>query len=293
VEGWLLGQAGGGAIADVLYGDVNPSGRLAETIPVRLEDTPAYLNFPGEDGHVRYGEGVFVGYRWYDARDMKVAFPFGHGLSYTTFEYGEPAVETADADGNGDITLRVTVTNTGTLAGREVVQVYAMHLASRREGARELVGFASIELEAGESREVTIAVRRDDLSSWDVQADRFVVEGGEYRFQVGASSRDIRGGVTVRIAGDEATVPLTMDSTIGEVLRHPVASALVQQAMATLVGGPDAPGLDENMMKMMASFPIGRVAGFPGVDITKEQIAQLIAAANSQARPDRYRSTAS
>ena len=90
VEGWLLGQAGGGAIADVLYGAVNPSGRLAETIPLRLADTPAYLDFPGEHGHVRYGEGLFVGYRWYDARDIEVRYPFGHGLSYTTFAYAEP-----------------------------------------------------------------------------------------------------------------------------------------------------------------------------------------------------------
>ncbi len=96
VEGWLLGQAGGGAVADVLYGAVNPSGRLAETIPVRLADSPAYLDFPGEHSHVRYGEGLFVGYRWYDARELDVAFPFGHGLSYTTFEYADASVSADD-----------------------------------------------------------------------------------------------------------------------------------------------------------------------------------------------------
>ena len=92
LEGWLLGQAGGGGTADVLYGVVNPSAKLTETIPRRLADTPAYGNFPGEHGHVRYGEGLLVGYRWYDERGLDVAFPFGHGLSYTTFEYGEPSV---------------------------------------------------------------------------------------------------------------------------------------------------------------------------------------------------------
>src|SRR5262249_40288445 len=97
VEAWLLGQAGGRAIADVLFGAVNPSGRLAETIPLRLEHTPAYLNFPGENGAVRYGEGIFVGYRNYDARDMAVAFPFGHGLSYTTFRYENLAVTTSES----------------------------------------------------------------------------------------------------------------------------------------------------------------------------------------------------
>ena len=91
VEGWLLGQAGGGAIADVLFGLVNPSGRLAETIPVKLADHPSYLDFPGEHGHVRYGEGLFVGYRGFDAREQEVAYPFGFGLSYTTFGYGQAA----------------------------------------------------------------------------------------------------------------------------------------------------------------------------------------------------------
>ena len=109
VEGWLLGQAGGTAVADVLYGAVNPSGRLAETIPHRLQDSPAYLDFPGEHGHVRYGEGIFVGYRWYDARDLDVAYPFGHGLSYTTFAYSDLSV-TAHA---GGLTVSLTVANTG------------------------------------------------------------------------------------------------------------------------------------------------------------------------------------
>ena len=116
----LSGQGGGAAIADVLYGLANPSGKLAETVPQRLQDTPAYLNFPGEAGHVRYGEGVFVGYRWYDARDMAVEFPFGHGLSYTSFAYHDLRVS---ADGNA-IVARVTVANSGGRAGREVAQFY-------------------------------------------------------------------------------------------------------------------------------------------------------------------------
>ena len=121
LEGWLLGQAGGGAVADVLFGVVNPSGRLAESIPLRLEDTPAFLNFPGEAGHVRYGEGLFVGYRDYDARDAAVSFPFGHGLSYTTFEFSGLV---GLGLGRRASTSALTVTNTGDRDGREVVQVY-------------------------------------------------------------------------------------------------------------------------------------------------------------------------
>ncbi|HET8989460.1 MAG TPA: glycoside hydrolase family 3 C-terminal domain-containing protein, partial [Humibacillus sp.] len=171
VEGWLLGQAGGTGVADVLYGSVNPSGRLAETIPLRLQDTPAYLEFPGEHGHVRYGEGIFVGYRWYDARELDVAYPFGHGLSYTTFAYSDLSV-TADADG---LSVSVTVTNTGERDGREVVQVYTGLSASEvARPPRELKSFASIALAAGESRVVELDVRRADLACWDVRTGTWV-----------------------------------------------------------------------------------------------------------------------
>lgn len=145
---------------------------------MRIEDTPAFLDFPGEFSHVRYGEGLFVGYRWYDARRLEVAFPFGHGLSYTTFEYGDAAASVAE---NGDIAVTVPVTNTGDRAGREVVQVYTSLPGSPvQRPQRELKTFASVALEAGETRSVTVTVRRKDLAYWDIRADRWVVEGGSY-----------------------------------------------------------------------------------------------------------------
>jgi beta-glucosidase len=279
VEGWLLGQAGGGAVADVLYGVVNPSGRLAETIPVRLADSPAYLDFPGEHSHVRYGEGLFVGYRWYDARDLEVSFPFGHGLSYTSFAYSDPSVS-ADAAG---LTVRVTVTNTGDRAGAEVVQVYTSLPGSAVVRApRELKGFAKVALEPGESREVDVVVRREDLAYWDTRVDRWLVEGGIYSVEVAASSRDIRATVTVDVEGDAVRVPLTMDSSIGELLAHPVASQYIMQAMSALGDGETA-GLmaDPGLFKMMESFPIGRLASFPGMGLGREQVEQLLAASNA------------
>ncbi|WP_022891012.1 glycoside hydrolase family 3 C-terminal domain-containing protein [Agromyces subbeticus] len=284
VEGWLLGQAGGGAVAEVLYGVVNPSGRLAETIPVRLADSPAYLDFPGEHGHVRYGEGLFVGYRWYDARELEVSFPFGHGLSYTSFEYADASVVAA-ADG---VTVRITVTNTGGRDGAEVVQVYTSLPGSTVTRApRELKGFAKVVLAAGESREVEVHVRREDLAYWDTRVDRWLVEGGTYIVEIGASSRDIRQTVSVAVDGDAAGIPLTMESSIGEILAHPVAGPIVQQAFA---GGDGADGstagalmADPSMFKMMASFPIGRLASFPGMPVGREQVEQLLAVANAQA----------
>ena len=281
VEAWLLGQAGGSATVDVLYGAVNPSGKLTETIPLSLEDTPAFLNFPGEQGHVRYGEGLFVGYRWYDARNMAVAYPFGHGLSYTSFAYGD-ASAAVEADGN--ITVKVTVTNTGDRAGREVVQAYS-GLASEavQRPERELKAFAVVALEPGESGEVSLTVRRADLAYWHVAADRWVVEGGDYAIDVAASSRDIRSQVTVAVEGDALLLPLTRESSLAEVFAHPVAGPIVQGMMAQLtdvVGGDDAAG-GMDMQKMLASFPIGRIGMIAGEAGSPEVIDQLLAMANA------------
>ena len=274
VEGWLLGQAGGGAVADVLYGQMNPSGRLAETIPIRLEDTPAHTNFPGEHGHVRYGEGLFVGYRSYDARHLDVSFPFGHGLSYTTFEYTDAAVES-----DGDLTVHVTVTNTGERAGAEVVQVYVgVPGSSVARAPRELKGFTKIHLEVGESRRVAVTVRRDDLAYWDTRVDSWVVEDGTYSIEIGASSRDIRQNLTIDVKGDAVKIPLTMESSLGELFRNPAAAEIVLQAFGPMGGDV---GVDENVLKMAASMPLGRLAGFvPGVE--PEQIQQLLDVAEQQ-----------
>ncbi|TWH17734.1 beta-glucosidase [Rhodococcus rhodochrous J45] len=274
VEGWLLGQAGGGAVADVLYGQVNPSGRLAETVPIRLEDTPAHTNFPGEHGHVRYGEGLFVGYRSYDARRLEVSFPFGHGLSYTTFEYADAAVES-----DGDLTVHATVTNTGERAGAEVVQVYVgVPDSSVTRAPRELKGFTKVRLEPGESQRVAVQVRRDDLAYWDTRVDSWVVEGGTYSIEIGASSRDIRQTLTVDVKGDAVRVPLTMESSLGELFQNPEAAEIVLQAFGSMGGDV---GIDESVLKMAASMPLGRLAGFaPGVE--PEQIQQLLDVANQQ-----------
>jgi len=288
LETWLLGQAGGGAVADVLFGTVNPSGKLTETVPVRLEDNPSFGNFPGEFGHVRYGEGVLVGYRWYDAKGLDVTFPFGHGLSYTTFSYGDAEVSTT---ADGDLTVTVDVTNTGSRDGREIVQVYAAPVTSAVQRApRELKAFSSVAIAAGQTVSVELVVPRADLAYWDVRVDRWIVEPGAYRLEVAASSRDIRSSVIVEVEGDAVVLPLTMASSIGDVVAHPVAGPIVMEALGGLMGGlsgadSSAASMmpnDEAMEKMMASFPIGRLIGFPGVDVTYEQIEQLLDGANAQ-----------
>jgi beta-glucosidase len=280
IEGWLLGQAGGGAIADVLFGKVNPSGRLAETIPLKLADHPSYLDFPGEHGHVRYSEGLFVGYRGFDAREQEVAYPFGFGLSYTTFEYGEARA----VSGERGLEVRVPVTNTGERDGREVVQLYLSLPGSAVSRARrELKAFASVAIDAGQTVEVTLTVARDDLAYWDIRLNRWVVEGGEYHCHVGASSRDLRATAVVTVAGDPIRIPLTADSTLGEWLEDPRGAQAIGQAFAGLAG-EDSPMAaffaDPTMLMFMRATPLARMGNFQGSPLTPETIAKLVTAAN-------------
>ncbi len=145
LEAWMMGQAGGGAIADILYGKVNPCGKLAETFPLRLQDTPAYINFPGGAGEVCYGEGIFIGYRYYDAKEAPVQFPFGFGLSYTTFQYSSPRVSSSQFKDVDGVTVSVDVTNTGKMAGKEIVQVYVHDRKAKLvRPPKELKGFAKL-----------------------------------------------------------------------------------------------------------------------------------------------------
>ena len=281
LEGWLLGQAGGSAVADVLFGEVNPSGRLAETIPLRIQDHPSYLDFPGEHGHVRYGEGLYVGYRGFDAREQEVAYPFGFGLSYTTFAYGQA---TATATDQG-IEVRVAVTNTGERDGREVVQVYVSLPGSAvKRAQRELKAFASVPVTAGATADVVLTIGRDDLAYWDTRLNRWVVEGGEYHCAVGASSRDLRTTATAEVQGDDARLPLTADSTLGEWLADPRGAQAVGQAFAGGTGGESVPMAaflaDPTMLMFLKSIPLGRLTAFPGSPLTAETVAKLVAAAN-------------
>jgi beta-glucosidase len=282
LEGWLLGQAGGSAIADVLFGRVNPSARLAETIPLKLADHPSYLDFPGENGHVRYGEGIHVGYRGFDAREQQVAYPFGFGLSYTTFEYGQASAAVTDAG----IEVRVPVTNVGGRDGREVVQVYVSVPGSAvRRAPRELKAFANVAIAAGQTADVVLTIDRDDLAYWETRLGRWVVEGGEYHCAVGASSRDLRTTAAVEVAGDDARVPLTAESTVAEWFADPRGAELLGQAFAAAAasgdGGP-VTGLlaDPGLAMFIGSLPLSRVAAFPGNPVTPELLAKLVAAAN-------------
>ncbi|MFF1921218.1 glycoside hydrolase family 3 C-terminal domain-containing protein [Streptomyces sp. NPDC058221] len=277
VEGWLLGQAGGGAIARVLFGTVNPSGKLAETIPLRLEDSPSHLSFPGEEGRARYGEGIFVGYRGYDAGRREVAFPFGHGLSYTTFGYrGMDVTEAGET-----LRVAVTVTNTGSRAGREVVQIYGSGPADSRilRPLRELRGFASLFLEPGESRDVVVELARHDLAYFSERENGWKVEGGTYLIEAGASSRDIRTSAEVTVQGDPSGLRLTGRNTLAEWLGHPVGGPLLLDrfARARSDASQEGPGAmaDPVMRRFLADVPLDVICEFPQSPVPPEGLAEL------------------
>jgi beta-glucosidase len=221
VEAWLPGQAGAAAVVDVLLGRVNPSGKLGETFPLAVEDTPSHLTWTGERGTVFYGEGVFIGYRWYDALRRQVRYPFGHGLSYTTFAYSDLEVVVTDADA-GTVEVRCTVTNTGPVAGPEVVQLYVGDPdAAVRRPVRELRGFEKVPLEPGASAVVAFTLGNRDFAYWDVATDRgdgrfgaWRREGGEFVVEVGASSRDVRLRTTVELPDDPSLPPLVPDEDL-------------------------------------------------------------------------------
>ncbi|GAB3454756.1 glycoside hydrolase family 3 C-terminal domain-containing protein [Kineococcus endophyticus] len=271
LEGWLGGQAGGAAVADLLSGVANPSGKLAETVPVNYRDNPTVGNFPGEHGHVRYGEGLLIGYRWYDAHSLPVAAAFGHGLSYTTFGYSDLRVETR---GNS-VDVHVTITNTGDVAGSEVVQVYVADVdATVFRPDAELKGFARVTLEPGESREVAVELDERAFSFWHSATGRWVVEGGEFGIRVGASSRDVRLATTVTLPGDGVSVPLQLDSELEVWLQHPDAAAAVRERID---GTPWAGMLfDPQHGAMMRAIPLLRLTRFPGFPITETELPGLI-----------------
>ena len=295
LEGWLGGQAGGAAIVDVLVGDVNPSGRLAETIPLRLSDTPAFANFPGADSQVVYGERIFVGYRHYDLVDRPVSFPFGHGLSYTTFGYTELQVSVVDGsdasvDWRGAERMRVSVrvTNTGDRAGKEVVQLYvaALDTAPPRP-VRELRGFEKVALDPGASVEVSFVLCDRDLSRWSTRAHGWVLEPGSFEVAVGASSRDIRLATTVAVEAPRTALPLDRSSTFGEWLDHPVGHDMLIEALRTGPGGDLTPLLaDAETVKMLSSFPLTRLATMMGDAMGDALVDRLLGRLAARQSPD-------
>lgn len=277
LETWLLGQAGGAALADVIFGKVSPSGKLAQTIIDNIQDDPSMVNWPGEEGHVDYGEGVFVGYRYYDTFHKPVTYPFGYGLSYATFEVGDVA---AEKTGPQAVRVTATVTNTSRVAGAETVQVYvAPPKAKVARPVHELKGFAKVALEPGESKTVEIDLDERAFAYWSETFDDWHVEAGEYGIEAGTSSRDIADTVTVAIDGDGKTMNLDEWSTYGEWVDDPVGAPILQRVMADMEAEQGHPIIPDSalMVMFLRSMPLNGLATILG-DNGRKLTSELIGA---------------
>lgn len=307
LEAYLCGQAVGTAVTDILFGTVNPSGKLAETFPIKLEDNPSYLYFTGEADRVEYREGVFVGYRYYDTKKAEVLFPFGHGLSYTTFDYSNITVSADAIQDTDNLTVTADVTNTGLRAGKEIVQLYVgpggMDEQNGQRSAnsggvirpvRELKGFEKVSLNPGETKTVTFVLNKRSFAYFCMQSSDWRVQDGDYTLCMGGSSRDLPLKKTVHITSSTPVKPLfTIHSTIGDLMSQPAGQAAIKpvlDGMAKAFGGGDAPKERDNalgegtaamMEAMMRDMPISAVMSFGGGQLTEEMLQGIIAQANA------------
>ncbi len=274
LEAWMMGQAGGGAIADILFGRTNPSGKLTETFPLKLSDTPAHINYPGGNGVVRYGESLFIGYRYYDFKEQPVLFPFGHGLSYTTFAYGNARLSAnrfRDVDG---VTVLVDVTNSGQVAGAEVVQVYVHDRQAKLvRPFKELKGFAKVSLQPGETQTVTIPLDCRAFAYYHPAYRKWITESGEFDILIGASASDIRCTLTAAMQSTltlpsilhrESTIRAWREDPRGRAVFDPFFKQFMARSGALFGGGEDgsAETIVMDPMDFLADMPLLSVIQF-------------------------------
>ncbi|MDQ0257055.1 beta-glucosidase [Evansella vedderi] len=282
LEAYLGGQAFGGAVADVLFGAVNPSGKLAETFPQKLSHNPSHLNFPGEGDKVEYKEGIFVGYRYYDTKEIEPLFPFGYGLSYTTFDYTTISVNKKELTDEETVDVHVTVKNTGNIAGKEVVQLYVRDVeTSVIRPAKELKGFEKVALEPGEETIVMFTLDKRAFAYYNVQLKDWHVETGEFEILVGKSSKDIVLSEKVKV---QSTVSLPVrfsrTSTMGDIMAHPHAGPVLQEALAEIrKNSPMMEAMEgeqsEMLVAMMKYMPLRTLVSF-NESFTEEMLSDLL-----------------
>lgn len=288
LEAYLAGQAVGQAEVDLLFGKANPCGKLAETIPYQLEDNPSYLFFPGDGKTVEYREGVFVGYRYYDTKHMAVRYPFGYGLSYTTFAYSDLQLSSDEIKDTDTVTVSLKVKNTGDVAGKEVVQLYvADKTGSVSRPAKELKNFVKVELQPQEEKTVTMQLDKRSFAWYSTQLHDWYAATGMYEIMVGASSRDIRLTKTVKVVSStELPLHVTMNTTISELLENSRTREVIRDMAESLIehmggsqegeeGNAAAEAITPEMsLKMMENAPLRAMRSFMGM--STEEIETLI-----------------
>lgn len=257
VQLWLNGQEMGNALADVLFGDATPSGKLPTTFPVRLEDNPAYINYPGENGKVNYGEGIFVGYRYYDTKKLAPLFPFGHGLSYTSFKYSNLRLDKKSLNPNETLTVKVDVTNTGKVTGKEVVQLYVHDVQSTMaRPEKELKAFAKVELKPKQKKTITFTLDREAFWYFDTLKNAWSTEAGEYEVWVGGSSRDVREKRSILLEPEPRTSRLHTGMSVKSLMADAEAHSVLMKHTAGPLMMADLNTIGElTLDEVAAKFP--------------------------------------
>ncbi|OJD57833.1 glycoside hydrolase family 3 C-terminal domain-containing protein [Bacillus sp. NH11B] len=289
LEGYLGGQALGGAIADLLFGDANPSGKLAETFLKVLSDNPSYLNFPGEGDKVEYKEGVFVGYRYYDKKNIEPLFPFGFGLSYTNFEYSNLSVDKKEIKDTETVSVTVNVKNIGSTAGKEIVQLYIKDIESTMiRPEKELKGFEKVELQPGEEKTVNFTLNKRSFAYYNVELKDWHVETGEFEILVGKSSREIVLQDNVYI--QSTTIirkPVYRNTLLGDIFADPIlapiAKGLMEKALKDSPFGSMTEGdsdASEMMDAMLNYMPLRALVNFSAGAFTEEMLSEIIGLLN-------------
>lgn len=281
LETWLGGQAGAGGTADVLFGNVNPSGKLAETFPMRLEDTPAYMNFPGEEGEVLYGERIFVGYRYYDKKQIDPLFPFGYGLSYTTFHYSDLNVSNKNITDVEGLTVTLKVKNIGKVKGKEIVQLYVSDKQSKLiRPEKELKKFAKIELEPGEEKEISFSLNDRDFSYFDSHRNMWIAESGEFDIMIGSSSRNIEVKQTINLQSTQKVpVSFTEYTFLREFWENKDSRVLIKKLVPNWISEftPEGKTSDEAIIHdFFNDQPIIKLPYISKGEVSYAQIQELI-----------------
>lgn len=305
IEAYLGGQAVGGATKAVLWGDVNPSGRLPETFPVHLEDNPSYLTYGGEGNTAVYSEGVFVGYRYYDKKKVNVLFPFGYGLSYTDFTYSNLTISAPSIKDTDALTVTVDVTNTGEIAGKEVIQLYVQPpVCEVFRPVRELKGVEKISLAPGETKSVSFTLEKRAFAYWNKDLHDWFVPTGVYTIEIGRSSRDIELTKAVEVTGTVSapTEPLTVNTIFMDLQKNPKAMEALQplfgKATGNIGSSEEEARLEENASEesaaakeaiseemgdaMMRYMPLRGIVSFSGGFVSYDQLQEIIDKLNQE-----------
>jgi beta-glucosidase len=291
LEAYLGGQAAGGAIADLLFGDANPSGKLAETFPINLKHNPSHPYFPGEGDRVEYREGIFVGYRYYDAKEIEPLFPFGYGLSYTTFAYSDLELERSDITDRDTLQVRVTITNKGDRFGQEIVQLYVRDVESAAiRPEKELKGFVKVALDPGEAQTVSFTLDKRSFAYYDAEQKDWHVETGEYEVLIGGSSRDIHLKASLNVRSTTEIVPsFHRNTTLGELMSNPATIPILAQLQSIAPSSePQSDAVSsEMMMAMMRYMPLRALLPFIGGAMTEDHLAGLLVQLNAAVQAER------